>query len=151
MFGSTAFHKQDWDTLFDVNQYPIHRDKAGKITAFYQVEGWSFNFFAVQHKTLQKSEFLEDDGFQMYQMFKYQHEAKDIKEKLERFEKNILRESNKERNNFCCRSIRIVSLIPRKYVVFDASTYLHGTIIPKQRDARSLLVFHDLKEGKLKK
>ena len=87
LFQSAAFHKQDWKTVFNVNQYPIHRDKAGRITAFYQVEGWSFNFFAVQHKILQKSEFLEDDGYQLYQMFKYQHEAKDIKEKLERFEK----------------------------------------------------------------
>ena len=152
MFGSAAFHMQDSDTMEYVNQYPIHRDKTGRITAFYQVEGWSFNFFAVQHKSLQESKFLEDDGYQYYQIFKHQHMADEqLMKKLDRFEKNILRESNIVRNNFCGRLIRIIPLIPRKYVVFDATTYLHGTIIPMQGNARSLLIFHDLKKGKLTK
>ena len=152
MFGSAAFHMQDSDTIEYVNQYPIHRDKAGRITAFYQVEGWSFNFFAVQHKSLQKSKFLEDDGYQFYQMFKHQHMAdKIVRPKIASFERNILTQSNIPHKNFCGRLIRIIPLIPGKYVVFDATTYLHGTIIPKQGKGRSLLIFHDLKKGKLTK
>ena len=135
-----------------VNQYPIHRDKTGRITAFYQVEGWSFNFFAVQHKSLEKSEFLEDDGYQYYQLFKHQHMAdKIVRKQIASFERNILTQSNIPQKNFCGRLIRIIPLIPGKYVVFDATTYLHGTIIPMQGNARSLLIFHDLKKGKLTK
>ena len=143
---------QNSETLKYVNQYPIHRDKAGRITAFYQVEGWSFNFFAVQHKSLEKSEFLEDDGYQYYQLFKHQHMAdKIVRKQIASFERNILTQSNIPQKFLNGRLIRIIPLIPGKYVVFDATTYLHGTIIPMQGNARSLLIFHDLKKGKLTK
>ena len=50
LFQVAAYHTQHPDDRNLLCQYPIHKDKAGKITAFYCVEGWSFNFIAVQCK-----------------------------------------------------------------------------------------------------
>ena len=79
LFQTAAFHVQDPDQKFWLTQYPIHKDKAGKITAFYCVKGWSFNFVAVQSKKT-GSKFDDNDDYEVYQMFKQQHHFSLVKQ-----------------------------------------------------------------------
>ena len=138
---------QDPSTIDYVSQYPTHRDKAGKITAFYQTQGWSFNFVAVQHRSLKAPEFVNDPGYQQYLLFKLNSGIRDRRQ-MEKFENHMFKEPND--GPFPCRSIRVIPLFEGHYIIFDAALYFHGTIIPKQADARSIVIFHDLKQGKKK-
>ena len=92
LFQTAAYHVQEPDQKFWLTQYPIHKDKAGKITAFYCVEGWSFNFVAVQSKST-KSKFVVDDNYEIYQKFKQQHIMDDNHSKIVEFEKILLKEA----------------------------------------------------------
>ena len=147
LFEAAAFHTQDPGTIDYVTQYPTHCDKAGKITAFYQTRGWSFNFIAVQHRSLQAPEFVNDNGYQQYLLFKYNSVDKDRKN-MDKFERHLFQEPNE--GAFPCPSIKVIPLFEGNYIIFDAALYYHGTIIPKQKDTRSIVIFHDLKQAKKK-
>ena len=138
---------QDPGTIDYVSQYPTHRDKAGKITAFYQTQGWSFNFVAVQHRSLKAPQFFKDHGYQQYLLFKCNSSDKDQKI-MKKFKNCMFKQPND--GPFPGRLIRVIPLFEGHYIIFDAALYFHGTIIPKQADARSIVIFHDLKQGKKK-
>ena len=147
LFQAAAFHTQDPATVDNVYQYPTHRDKAGKITAFYQSGGWSFNFIAVQHRSLTVAQFCEDNGYQQYLLFKYNANDKDC-QKMDKFERHLFKEANE--GSFPCPLIKVIPLFEGDYIIFDATLYHHGTIILRQKDPRSYVIFHDLKQSKKK-
>ena len=144
LFQSASYHKQDWDTIEHVHQFPIHKDKAGKITAFYQVYGSSYNFIAVQDRGLKKVKFDTKNNkykkwYKAYQDFKANTDASEGK--FVKFEKELFKKAESSE----CRSIKIIYMTAGDYIVFDAALYYHGTIIPKQISSRSLVVLHDIK------
>ena len=61
------------------------------------------------------------------------------RKKITAFEKDMLKKG-KEKS---FTKIIVKQLLQGQYMVFAAAIYPHGTIIPKQSEARSLLVFHD--------
>ena len=60
LFQAASCHVQDVKTNQTTSQYLPHTDKAGLITAFYQVQGVSYNFVAVQD-TASEPQFETDD------------------------------------------------------------------------------------------
>lgn len=146
LFQVAAYHTQHPNDRNLLCQYPIHKDKAGKITAFYCVEGWSFNFIAVQCKNgkQKKSKFVEDDAYEQYKMFKQQYvDDEHYWKKILNFEKVLIDEMELR------TIIQVIWLQKGQYIIFNAQMYLHGTIVPKQSEQRSLLIFHDLKKNKM--
>ena len=67
---------------------------------------------------------------------------------MDKFERHLFQEPNE--GAFPCPSIKVIPLFEGNYIIFDAALYYHGTIIPKQMDTRSIVIFHDLKQAKKK-
>ena len=127
-------------TLAKTSQYIPHIDKIGKITAFYQVQGISYNFVAVQAIKSKDNavKFETNDDYKRYKHYKEQLDDEERK-KINKFEDDIF-QFGKGRN---FTKIIVKQLLQGHYMVFAAGIYPHGTVIPKQSEARSLLVFHD--------
>ena len=56
-----------------------------------------------------------------------------------RFEQNLFKFAQEKK----FLKIIVKQMLPTHYMVFAAGIYPHGTIIPRQSNPRSLLVFHD--------
>ena len=127
-------------TLAKTSQYIPHIDKIGKITAFYQVQGISYNFVAVQDVKSKdnKVKFETSDDYKRYRHYKEQLDEKE-RGKLNAFEEDIYKLGKHKK----ITKIIVKQLLEGHYMVFAAGIYPHGTVIPKQSEARSLLVFHD--------
>ena len=72
------------------SQYVPHTDKAGLITAFYQVQGISYNFVAVQDPASEVQFETDDDDYIRYEHYKEQLNKKERKKIIE-FEKDIFK------------------------------------------------------------
>ena len=97
LFQSASYHKQDLGTIDYVHQFPIHKDKAGKITAFYQIYGYSYNFIAVQDRGLKKAEFDTKNNrhkraHKSYVYFKGTLDG--LEAKFAKFEKELFEKAN---------------------------------------------------------
>ena len=130
------------ETLKTTSRYIPHIDKLGHVTAFYQVQGVSYNFVAVQDLQCNddRVKFKMDDDYTRYMNYKEQLDKKE-QNKISAFEQEMFKFSREK----CFTKIVVKQLLPGHYMVFAAGIYPHGTVIPKQSEARSLLVFHDLK------
>ena len=140
LFQAASFHIQDMETVGSISQYIPHVDKVGLITAFYQVQGISYNFVAVQDIKIKDNEvkFQTSDDYSRYKHYKEQLDEKE-KRKLNAFEENIFKLGKDKKFT----KIIVKQLLVGHYMVFAAGIYPHGTVIPKQSETRSLLVFHD--------
>ena len=140
LFQAASFHIQDMETVGSISQYIPHVDKVGLITAFYQVQGISYNFVAVQDITSKDKEvkFKSDDDYARYEHYKMQLDGNE-KKTIDEFEHDMFKFSIKRKFT----KIVVKQLLQGHYMVFAAGIYPHGTVIPKQSKARSLLVFHD--------
>ena len=97
LFQSALYHIQDMDTVHYVHQFPIHKDKAGKITAFYQIYGYSYNFIAVQDRGLKKAEFDTKNNRhkRAHKSYLYLKNTMDGSEaKFVKFEKELFEKAN---------------------------------------------------------
>ena len=128
------------ETLNKTSQYIPHVDKLGFITAFYQVQGISYNFVAVQDVKSKDNEvkFETSDDYKRYRHYKEQLDEKE-RGKLNAFEEDIYKLGKHKK----VTKIIVKQLLKGHYMVFAAGIYPRGTVIPKQSEARSLLVFHD--------
>ena len=81
--------------------------------------------------------FKMDDDYIRYMNYKEQLDEKENK-KINVFEQEMFKFG---RNKFT--TIVVKQLLPGHCMFFAAGIYPHGTVIPKQSDARSILVFHD--------
>ena len=128
------------ETLNKTSQYIPHVDKLGFITAFYQVQGISYNFVAVQDITSKDKEvkFQSDDDYARYVHYKM-HLDENEKTTIDAFEQDMFKFGKNKK----ITKIVVKQLLQGHYMVFAAGIYPHGTVIPKQSEARSLLVFHD--------
>ena len=127
------------ETLQTTSRYIPHIDKLGRITAFYQVQRVSYNFVAVQDLPSKDNavKFKMDNDYIRYMNYKEQLDEKENK-KINVFEQEMFKFG---RNKFT--TIVVKQLLPGHCMFFAAGIYPHGTVIPKQSDARSILVFHD--------
>ena len=138
LFQAASCHVQDVENNQTASQYLPHTDKTGLITAFYQVQGISYNFVAVEGAASEPQFETDDDDYKEYEHYKKQLNEKERK-KINKFEKDMFKKG-KEKS---CTKIIVKQLEQGHYMVFAAATYPHGTVIPEQSEARSLLVFHD--------
>ena len=100
LFQLASYHIQGWSTIDYVHQFLIHREKAGKITTFYQIYGVSFNFIAVQDKGLTDVEFdtknnKHKKAHKCYIEFKAQGNADALEGKFTKFEKELFEKAEK--------------------------------------------------------
>ena len=133
--------------------YPLHRDKVGNLVAFLGVSGFSFTFMAFPRETssgkktnvnvnvnaieVTEGTKVGTDNWSSYWDYKKFCKGLSSKEKkrVRNFER-VLKQSN-----LCSRVYR---LEPGDLLVFPAHYYLHGIIVPKQIETRTLAVFYKL-------
>lgn len=150
-FQAASFHEQLEDTHDQLSAYPMHKDKIGKSVCFHEVEGYSYNLVAVQSRYLNSNDKVEEEveeaqleecyGYKHYQDYKNSLNKRD-RSMVEKFESNFMKRATKEGQP----RVYVYKMDPGDKLVFTASVYLHGTIVPKQDDGvrRALLVFHEL-------
>jgi hypothetical protein len=146
-FRAVNLHDQTEGTQFGTSAYYKHKDKIGKIVFFYSLAGESYNFVATPppHKKRggagKKAHLEHTHGHDKYQMYKRSLNRSDLS-LVQKFEKDFLKEAEEKGQT----SVRVYKLNCSDQLIFNATEYLHATIIPKGRNGerRALLVFHEL-------
>ena len=148
-FRSASFHYQTEGQETQLSVYYSHKDKAGNVVAFKSVAGMSYNLLASQSKypktdngAKEQAAFEnEHDSYEEYQAYKESVSESDRK-KIEKFEADFMKKATASK----LPRVWVFKMTPSDKLMFAASDYLHGTVIPKQEPGirRALLVFHDL-------
>lgn len=150
-FRAAVLHDQSVDNSSVLSVYPYHRDKAGAIATFLQLEGVSYNLFALpaaaENTTGKKQAAKFDETCPQY--LDYADWKARLKvtnptdwAKVDRNEKKFL----KRARVLNLPQVKVCKLTTGSRVAFGAKEYLHITIIPRQAPGvrRALLVLHDL-------
>ena len=122
--AASCCHVQDVETDLTTSQCVPHTDKAGLITAIYQVQGISYNFVAVQDPASEVQFETDDDDYIRYEHYKEQLNKKERKKIIE-FEKDIFK-AGKEK---AYTKIIVKQLLQGHYMVFAAALYHHFVTI----------------------
>ena len=149
-FRAASLHDQAAGDEMIIQQYSPHRDKLGNIVCFLPLAGSSYNFIAMEPKRVNQvgkkelAEFETDAGsFKAYKRYK-ESDCLSRKEltMIMKFESDFMKMATQQN----LTRVRVYKLEPSDKLLFPAKDYLHGTIIPKQKQGnrRALLVFHDL-------
>jgi hypothetical protein len=147
-FRCATFHYQTKGQETDISAYYSHKDKVGNIVGFKPIAGESYNLVAMQSNYpnsgngKERAAFEKEyDSYESYQSYKETLSESDRKT-IDKFESIFMSKATAEG----LPRVRVYKLTPGNTLLFAASDYLHGTIIPSQQAGmrRALLVFHDL-------
>ena len=131
--------------------YPAHKDKVGNLVTFFLVAGGSFNFVAYptdpsSRKTVKLTKYGiektegahagKDDWSSWKEYGNYRKELSNLDlNRVENFEKKLQCKQHR---------IHVYKMTPGNRLVFPAKYYAHGSIIPRQKLERTMVVFYRL-------
>jgi len=142
LFSAVELH-QSPKPQTEISFFYPHNDKIGDVVCFCPLSGESYNFVAVEGRGDDKTpEFdISAGDWVDYARFKNGLTGKDL-ENVRNYEALFKKKAKSSRPHNT--RIIVFKLTPGSRLIFCAGSYFHGTIIPQQECARSLLVFHDL-------